>query len=78
MNKKKDNQQRSIHGIFVGYSLDQSLCYKVFISNIPPWEDSSDDIGPSDDGALTRESDVEDVGVVSVVGWVAFEYVTRA
>ena len=38
-------------------------------------EDSSDDIGPSDDGVLTRESEVEDVGVV--VGWVAFEYVTR-
>ena len=26
-------------------------------------EDSSDDIGPSDDGVLTRESDVEDVRV---------------
>ena len=35
MNKKKDHQQRSIQGIFVGYSFDQPLCYKVFISGPP-------------------------------------------
>ena len=35
MNKKKDHQQKSIQGIFVGYSLDQPLCYKVFISDPP-------------------------------------------
>ena len=36
MNKKKDHHQRSIRSLFIGYSLDQPLCYKVFISGPPP------------------------------------------
>jgi len=35
MNKSKDHQPKSEKSIFVGYAIDQPLCYKVFISGPP-------------------------------------------
>jgi len=36
MLKKKDHSAKSEQGLFVGYPLDQPLCYKVLLSGPPP------------------------------------------
>ena len=60
MNKKKDHYQRSIRGIFVGYSLDQPLCYKVFISGPPSRVVVSTHVTFVCNPSLTNESSVQE------------------